>query len=116
MIRSVALALLLAGIAGISAARAEDALAPVEAHVPFPPAAFTGSDGRMHLAYELHVSNFYGDSGALAPQGLEVFTDDAVTPLLALDATQLARVVKPAPGYRNRWRSSRAGARCSSSG
>ncbi|MBB5875281.1 M23 family metallopeptidase [Xanthomonas sp. 3498] len=97
MTRSAALVLLLAGIAGISAARAEDALAPVEARVPFAPAAFTGSDGRTHLAYELHVTNFYGDSGALAPQGLDVFGDDAATPLLALDAKQLSHVVKPAP-------------------
>ncbi|WP_369943086.1 M23 family metallopeptidase [Xanthomonas medicagonis] len=97
MIRNAALALLLAGTSGISAVRAEEALAPVEARVPFAPAAFTGSDGRTHLAYELHVTNFYGDSGALAPQGLDVFGDDAATPLLALDAKQLAQVVKPAP-------------------
>lgn len=97
MIRNAALVLLLAGLLGISAARAEEALAPVEARVPFAPVAFTGSDGRTHLAYELHVTNFYGDSGALAPQGLDVFGDDAATPLLALDAKQLAQVVKPAP-------------------
>ncbi|WP_369936389.1 M23 family metallopeptidase [Xanthomonas tesorieronis] len=97
MLRSAALVLLFAGILGVSAVRAEEALAPVEARAPFAPAAFSGSDGRTHLAYELHVTNFYGDSGALAPQGLAVFGDDAAMPLLALDAKQLAQVVKPAP-------------------
>ena len=97
MIRHAARVLLFAGILGISSLHAEEAWAPVEARVPFAPSAFTGSDGLTHLAYELHVTNFYGDSGALKPQGLEVFGDDATTPLLTLDAKQLSQVVKPAP-------------------
>jgi murein DD-endopeptidase MepM/ murein hydrolase activator NlpD len=97
MLRNAALVLLLAGISGISAARAEEAWAPVEARVPFAPAALMGSDGLAHLAYELHVTNVYGDSGALAPRSLDVFGDDATTPLLTLDAKQLSQVVKPAP-------------------
>lgn len=77
---------------------AQQALAPVEARVPFAPSAFKGSDGLTHLAYELHVTNFYGDSGALKPKGLEVFGDETKTPLLVLDAKALAQVAKPAPG------------------
>jgi hypothetical protein len=76
---------------------AQAALAPVEARVPFAPAPFVGSDGATHLAYELHISNFYGDTGPLQAQGLEVFADRADTPLLSLTAEQLAAWVRPAP-------------------
>ncbi|HEV2681896.1 MAG TPA: hypothetical protein VGV14_15440, partial [Rhodanobacter sp.] len=62
------------------------ALAPVEARVPFAPAAWLGSDGLTHLAYELHVTNIYGDTGALRPQGLLVYGDDVATPLVVFSA------------------------------
>lgn len=78
-------------------AHAQEALAPIEARVPFAPTSFVGSDGATHLAYELHISNFYGDTGPLKAQGLEVFADHADTPLLRLSAEQLASWVKPAP-------------------
>lgn len=69
--------------------------APVEARVPFAPSAFTGSDGHVHLAYELHISNFYGDTGALAPQGLQVVADGDATPLLDWDLAALAAQFRP---------------------
>ncbi|WP_266158293.1 M23 family metallopeptidase [Dyella silvatica] len=78
-------------------AQAQEALAPVEARVPFAPSAFIGSDNAIHLAYELHVSNFYGDTGVLKPQGLKIYGDDADTPLLALSTSELAQVVRPTP-------------------
>ena len=81
----------------LSWAHAQEALAPIEARVPFAPTSFVGSDGATHLAYELHISNFYGDTGPLKAQGLEVFADHADTPLLRLSAEQLASWVKPAP-------------------
>jgi len=65
--------------------------------VPFAPTSFVGSDGATHLAYELHLTNFYGDTGPLRPAGLEVFADHADTPLLSLSAEQLAAWVRPAP-------------------
>lgn len=76
---------------------AAPAAAPVEARVPFAPSAFTGSDGALHLAYELHISNFYGDTGTLFPQGLQVFGDTSAQPLLSLDAKALADWTRPAP-------------------
>src|SRR5512142_1229849 len=91
MIRNAAVALLFA-LSFMPPAHAEEAWAPVEARVPFAPSAFVGSDGLTHLAYELHVTNFYGDSGALKPQGLKVFGDDAAAPLLVLDAKALATI------------------------
>lgn len=50
-----------------SLATAQQALAPVEARVPFAPTAFVGSDGLTHLAYELHVTSIYRDTGPLMP-------------------------------------------------
>ena len=80
-----------------SSAHAQQALAPVEARVPFAPTAFVGSDGATHLAYELHISNFYGDTGPLKVQDLKVFADHADTPLLSLSGEQLASWVRPTP-------------------
>ncbi|MDV9043891.1 M23 family metallopeptidase [Stenotrophomonas sp. RAC2] len=95
MIRSVCLALLL--LLPASLAWPAPALAPVEARVPFAPPPFTGSDGLRHLAYELHITNYYGDTGVLLPQSLQVFGDDGETPLLSLDGAALRRWVRPSP-------------------
>jgi len=81
----------------ISLAVAQQALAPVEARVPFAPAAVRGSDERVHLAYELHVTNIYGDTGPLKPQQLDVYADDDRTPLARFDAEDLAAMTRPAP-------------------
>ncbi|MGE8271584.1 M23 family metallopeptidase [Stenotrophomonas sp.] len=80
-----------------SLALAAPAPAPVEARVPFAPAPFIGSDGLHHLAYELHITNFYGDTGALQPQSLQVFADNAATSLLTLDGPALRGWVRPMP-------------------
>ena len=97
MIRRSAVAMLVALSCGVPGIHAEKALAPVEARVPFAPEGFTGTDGAVHLAYELHITNFYGDTGALKPKGLQVFGDDAKTPLLVLDKNQLSQFVRPSP-------------------
>ena len=97
MIRGAVAALLLVVSGWIPSSHAQEALAPVEARVPFAPTAFTGSDGLEHLAYELHVTNYYGDTGPLKPMGLKVFGDDAKKPLLALDASELSQIIKPTP-------------------
>ncbi|MGH8158555.1 MAG: M23 family metallopeptidase [Rhodanobacter sp.] len=80
-----------------SLAVAQQALAPVEARVPFAPAAVVGSDERIHLAYELHVTSIYGDTGPLKPQELEVYADDAHTPLVRFNADELTGMTRPAP-------------------
>lgn len=97
MMRKMALGWLWILCAVFSSAHTQEALAPVEARVPFAPTSFVGSDGATHLAYELHITNFYGDTGPLKPEGLEVFADHASTPLLSLSAEQLASWVRPAP-------------------
>lgn len=80
-----------------SLAVAQQALAPVEARVPFAPTAFVGSDELRHLAYELHVTSIYGDTGQLMPQSLEVYADDGRTPLASFGAVELAGMSRPAP-------------------
>lgn len=76
---------------------AQQPLAPVEARVPFAPTAFTGTDGLNHLAYELDITNIYGDTGALKPQGLDVYGDAASVPLASFSAGELAGMTRPAP-------------------
>jgi len=83
-------------LCGVSAASAQEARAPVEARVPFAPTAFVGSDGLTHLAYELHITNIYGDTGPLKPRELDVFADAASVPLARFSAAQLADMVRPA--------------------
>jgi Membrane proteins related to metalloendopeptidases len=80
-----------------SLAAAQQALAPVEARVPFAPTAFAGSDGLTHLAYELHVTSIYGDTGPLMPQSLNVYADDGRTPLASFNSVDLAGMSRPAP-------------------
>jgi len=63
------------------------ALAPVEVRVPAPPRPTVGSDGVTRLAYELHVSNVYKDTGTLILRRVSVYADH--------DAKPLVRVVGP---------------------
>ncbi|HGM5034563.1 TPA: M23 family metallopeptidase [Stenotrophomonas maltophilia] len=95
MTRSICLALLLLLLPSLALPTPPPA--PVEARIPFAPTLFVGSDGLRHLAYELHITNYYGDTGALQPQWLQVLGDDAGTPLLSLDASALRRWVRPTP-------------------
>lgn len=76
---------------------AAPAFAPVEVRAPVIPQVFMGSDGAKHLAYELHVTNFYADTGPLTLNGLDVFGEGAAAPLLHLGPAQLAGMTKPGP-------------------
>ncbi|MGH6643604.1 MAG: M23 family metallopeptidase, partial [Bradyrhizobium sp.] len=96
MLRTTA-AFFLAWSSCLFSAHAQEPMAPVEARVPFAPTAFTGSDGSVHLAYELHITNFYGDTGPLRPLGLKVFSDDASAPLVDASAEMLPQMTRPAP-------------------
>src|SRR5689334_6807169 len=49
---------------------------PINVVVPLAPTAFQ-ADGKTHLAYELHITNFSGQSIALA--SIEVLSDSGVT-------------------------------------
>jgi hypothetical protein len=70
--------------------------APVEARVPFAPTPFAGSDGATHLAYELQVTNVYGDTGTLRPRSLDVL-DEQDRVLLHLDEAGVDAAIRPVP-------------------
>jgi murein DD-endopeptidase MepM/ murein hydrolase activator NlpD len=80
------------GISGLLASSpvtyAQGTQAPVEVRVPLVPQPVAGSDGLVHVAYELHVTNYYPSTGTLHLQQLTVWADDG--PLV------LGRFVGPA--------------------
>ncbi|HWU15530.1 MAG TPA: hypothetical protein VN157_16145, partial [Caulobacter sp.] len=65
------------------------AQAPVEVRVPAPPRPTVGSDGVTHLAYELHVGNFYKDTGTLILRRVSVYADDDAKPLASVVGPQV---------------------------
>lgn len=69
--------------------RAQLGQAEVEVRVPQPPQAVVGSDGLTHLAYELHITNFYQSTGTLVLKQLAVFANESPAPLAAFAAAQL---------------------------
>jgi len=69
--------------------------APVEARVPWAPAAVAATDGAGHLAYELHLSNFYRDTGVLRVKRLTVYADDSDTALADFQGEALQRIAIP---------------------
>lgn len=79
------------------AAVAQQFSAPVEARVPMAPTPVRGSDGRMHLEYELHVTNFYASNGPLHLSELSIFSEGSSTPLATYKAKELADIAKPHP-------------------
>lgn len=96
MMRSLIAMLVFATSCFVVAGHAKKSFAPVEARIPFPPSAFVGSDGLNHLAYEMHITNFYDDTGPLRPMSLKVFADDATSPLLTMYEERLSQVIRPA--------------------
>jgi murein DD-endopeptidase MepM/ murein hydrolase activator NlpD len=65
------------------------AQAPVEVRVPAPPRPTVASDGLTHLAYELHVSNFYKAAGTLILRRVSVYADDDARPLASFIDAQV---------------------------
>lgn len=63
-------------LAGPQVTYAQGPQAPVEVRVPLVPQPVAGSDGRVHVAYELHVTNYYQSTGTLHLQQLTVWADD----------------------------------------
>ncbi len=67
---------------------------PIELYTPFAPRPFEGSDGKTHLAYEVHITNFYRDTGAIVLEELQIAHGTAGTRLVELDAADLDERVK----------------------
>ena len=72
---------------------AQFAQAPVEVRVPQAPQLVDGSDGLLHLAYELHITNFYQSTGTLHIQQLTIFADDLPTPTVSFSRAQVNRLL-----------------------
>lgn len=63
--------------------------APVEVRAAHEPSVFRGSDDREHVAYELHVTNFYKDAGTLRLKKLSVFAQSPDKPIATLEGDAL---------------------------
>lgn len=95
--RTFCILLAMLGLCAAQAASAERALAPVEVRNPSAPTPVLGGDGRRHLAYELHVTNFYRDTGVLRLRRIAVYGDDDTRPLANFEGQALVRIVQPYP-------------------
>jgi len=77
--------------ARITAAQTNDAA--VEARIPFSPGVFEGSDHRFHLAYELHLTNFYDTAGPFTVKSLSVFADSSTLPIATFSKEGLMKLL-----------------------
>ncbi|MBC9034551.1 M23 family metallopeptidase [Sphingomonas sp. JC676] len=63
--------------------------AQVEARAPWEPNVVRGSDGRQHLAYELHITSFDSGDGPLTLEKVSVFADGGSQPLLTVQGPEI---------------------------
>jgi len=87
-------ALVLAWLAIAPAVVAQQFNAPVETKVATAPAPVLGVDGLMHVAYEVHVTNFYPANGPLLLTELDVYAEGSETPVASYSGQDLLRLVK----------------------
>lgn len=78
---------------GSQGAAAQVAQAPVEVRVPQAPQPVTGSDGLVHVAYELHVTNYYASTGVLHLQRLTVLADESAVVLATFTGPQVNQLL-----------------------
>jgi len=88
--------LLWSGQAGIALAQQFDA--PVEVRIPMAPTPVAGSDGLQHIAYEMHLTNFYASNGPLRLTELDVFAQGSSTPLAAYTGKALIALTRARAG------------------
>ncbi|WP_216844773.1 M23 family metallopeptidase [Rhodanobacter sp. L36] len=70
-------------------------MAPVEVRNTWAPQVVTGSDGVVHLAYELHLLNFYGDTGVLQLRHVGVFDGTSKRSLATFEGPALEAMMSP---------------------
>jgi hypothetical protein len=63
--------------------------APVEVRVPLAPQPVRGTDGVVHLAYELHLTNYYRSTGLLHLRQLRVLTNERSAELARFTTAQV---------------------------
>lgn len=70
--------------------------AEVEVRIPIAPMSVKGTDGLVHVAYELHVTNFYLSTGVLRLERVEAFADQDPEPVASYVGSDLdTRVLHP---------------------
>lgn len=90
LIRLAFIAAAFAGASGADAAEPENPrLTPIVADVLAPPHAVLGSDGRMHLVYEVKIANATG--GRISLRRIAVIDGQVGTPMATLDTDALGR-------------------------
>ena len=82
-------------LAGAATASGQQYNAPVEARVQVNPALVEGSDGRAHVAYEMHVTNFYATNGPLRLTELRVYPRGSSDSVVSYKGKELCALVKP---------------------
>lgn len=80
-------------LAGAHSACAQGTQAPVEVRVPLAPQPVAGSDGLVHIAYELHITNYYQSTGTLHLQQLAVQADDDPLTLASFSGPAVNRLL-----------------------
>lgn len=89
---AILILLLVSPVACVASDQAAQAMTPVLLAVKDAPIPFNGSDGRVHLVYELWLSNF--SSGNVSVEQVEVVADGVV--LETFDAAAIAKRLQPA--------------------
>ena len=78
---------------------AQGTQAAVEVRVPLAPQPVVGSDGLWHVAYELHITNYYQSTGTLHLRQLTVLADEAPLVLTRFSGPAINRLLAhPATG------------------
>lgn len=88
------LCVMLLSLVGSALGQVNDA--PVEVRAGHAPSVVRGSDDRDHLAYELHVTNFYKDTGSLRLRKLSVFAQSPDKPIATFEGDALGRLLSKA--------------------
>jgi len=78
---------------GASTAAAQVNDAPVEAHIPHAPTVFEGSDHRLHVEYEIHLTNFYESTGPLTIKSLSVYGSSSKPPIAVFSKEELMKLL-----------------------
>jgi hypothetical protein len=82
-------------VAATVAAAGQQLDAPVQARVLMPPAPMKGSDGKMHVQYEVHVTSSDAGNGPLRLTKLRAFARGAEAPLASYEGKEPCALARP---------------------
>lgn len=82
-------------IAAAVAASGQEPDVPLQARVLMPPSPTKGSDGKMHVEYEVQVTSSIAGNEPLRLTKLQAFAQGAEAPLASYDGKELCALVRP---------------------